>query len=220
METRRAAPADAAVTRSTAPGENTRRSRDGKSRDPATAPASKSAMRTLASLLLPVLLASATASGPLEHGVMLPAVHGELLSGREADLPALAHGHVTLVAFGFTRGSSKAVEAFGGRFKAAFGADTTYDWLEVPLMGGMARIAKPLITGAMRGGTPEADRRHVMTAWGVAGDWKPRLEYEDGDWAYLVLLDRDGHVRWRGKGDFSIPLWQDLEASARALRQP
>ena len=165
-----------------------------------------------------MLLASTVTLAPLERGALMPSVSGELLSGREAALPALAHGHVTLLAFGFSRGSSKAVQAYGDHFKAAFGADSAYGWVEVPVLGGFARIAKPMILGAMRKGTSEPDREHVMTVWNDANDWKTRLDCHDGDIACLLLLDRDGHVRWRGQGEFDQALWRDVVAAAKAAR--
>jgi hypothetical protein len=171
---------------------------------------------TFPQVLLPLLLASAVASAPLERGAPLPVVSGVRLDGRAAELPAACRGRVTLVAFGFTRGSSKAVQAYGTRFKQAFAADSSHDWFEVPVLGGMARIARPFITSAMRGGTPVADRPHILTVWSGAGEWKRRLEYDEGDWAYLVLLDREGRVRWRGRGAFDEPTWRELEAAASA----
>lgn len=177
-------------------------------------------MRALSILLASLLLAatSATASAPLEPGSPLPTVIGERLDGLEIELPAAVRGRVTLVAFGFTRGSAKAVQAYGDRFRQAFAADSTYDWLEVPLMGGMARVAKPWITGAMRGATPVAERRHVATVWSGAGEWKRRLAYDQGGWAYLVLLDREGLVRWRGAGAFDERTWNALESAAKTAR--
>ena len=176
-------------------------------------------MRTLLrSLLLLFPLVGAAPAAPLAPGAALPALRGELLSGQHAELPAFTHGRVALVAFGFTRGSSKDVEAWAARFKAQHGADTTYTWLEVPLIGGgMARLMKPVIQGGMRGGTPEPDRVHVLTVWGVPHEWKDWLQYEAPNSAYVVLLDRDGVVRWRGAGPLDDARWQSLAAAIAAL---
>jgi hypothetical protein len=175
-------------------------------------------MRMLPHVLLPLLIASTAVLGPLAPGTPLPPVSGERLDGRPAGLPAAARGRVTLVAFGFTRGSSKAVQAWGEHFKGVFAADSAYDWLEVPVLGGAARLARGWITGAMRGGTPVPDRPHVLVVWTDARDWKRRLEYRERDAAYLVLLDRDGRVRWRGHGGFDEERWRELEAAAKSAR--
>jgi hypothetical protein len=165
------------------------------------------------------LLAATAAAAPLAPGAVLPLLRGELLTGRDAELPTLTHGRIALIAFGFTRASSTEVEAWAGRFKAAHGADTLFTWIEVPLINsGMARLMKPLIQGGMRGGTPEADRKHVMTVWGAPREWKDWLEFDAPKAAYVVLLDREGRVRWRGAGPPDDARWLALAAVADSLR--
>lgn len=173
-------------------------------------------MRTFLTLLAPLLIATATL--PLERGEPLPPLSGELLTGAHVTVPTATRGKVTLLALGFTHGAAKAVEAWDERFGGAFGADTTVTWIGVPIFGGFARVMKPVITAGMRGGTPEADRTHVMTVWGGADAWKQRVGYERGEWAYLVLLDREGRVRWSGRGLFDEALWRELEAATRDVR--
>lgn len=173
-------------------------------------------MRTLLHLIAPLLLA--TALLPLEAGAPLPMLAGERLDGPHVTLPEATRGKVVLLAFGFTHGSAKAVEAWDERFARTFGGDTTVTWIGVPVLGGMARIAKPMIVGGMRRGTPAAGRTHVMTVWSGADAWKKRLGYERGDWAYLVLLDREGRVRWTGRGPFDEALWRELEGATNAAR--
>lgn len=176
-------------------------------------------MLTRLAILFSLFLVTAATAAPLTPGAMLPPLRGELLTGRDAELPALTRGRVALVAFGFTRASSTDVESWAGRFKAAYGADTTFTWLEVPLINrGMARMMKPLIQGGMRSGTPEPDRIHVMTVWGAPREWKDWLEFDAPKSAYVVLLDREGHVRWRGMGPLDDGRWRALAAVADSLR--
>ncbi len=173
----------------------------------------------LASFLTPLVLASAATAAPLAPGAALPPLRGELLTGRDARLPDLTRGRIALVAFGFTRGSSRDVEAWVRRFKSAHGADTSFTWIEVPLISSaVAGLMKPLIQGGMRRGTPETDRAHVMTVWGAPREWKNWLEYGAPDSGYIVLLDRDGYVRWRGVGPLDDSRWRSLAATSDALR--
>jgi len=175
-------------------------------------------MTPIIALLAPLLLASSPAPVPLTTGAPLPALRGELLTGRDVELPGEVRGRVTLLAFGFSRGASEDVDAWAKRFRGAFGADTATTWLEVPVMGGTARLMRGLITGAMRGGTPEADRSHLMTVWGVADEWKHRLGFDRPKPAYVVLLDREGRVRWRGTGPLDEAKWKQLSEAVEAAR--
>jgi hypothetical protein len=175
-------------------------------------------MTRLAAILVPMLLAASPAAGPLSPGSVMPPLRGELLTGAEAELPAAIAGKVALLAFGFTRGSSEDVKAWGARFKASYGSDTMLTWVEVPVMGGIARMMRGVITGAMRKETPEPDRTHLMTVWSDADAWKRRLAVSAGKPAYLLLLDREGIVRWKGSGPLNEETWRTLAAVTDSLR--
>ncbi len=176
-------------------------------------------MRSLLPLVALTAVCTAAMAAPLAPGASLPPLRGELLTGRSAELPALTLGKVALIVFGFSRASSDEVEAWAARFKSAHAADTTHTWLEVPLIGSsMGRMMKPVIQGAMRGGTPEADRVHVMTVFGGTREWKDRLAFQDSRSAYVVLLDREGRVRWRGAGPPGEARWQAMTAAADSIR--
>lgn len=173
-----------------------------------------------AALLLVLSTTPATAgTAALVRGAALPPLHGELLTGATLDLPAGLHSRVALLAFGFSRGSSKQVQAWTGRFHDAFGADSAYTCLGVPLFGGaLARLARPMITAGMRKGTPEAERDRVLLVWEASDEWKERLQYVDGDTAYLVVVGRDGRVAWRGAGAPDAARWQEVVAALHAAR--
>ena len=56
----------------------------------------------------------------------------------------------------------------------------------------------------MRNGTPVDLHDHVMTVYGDTRDWKARLSWSPAhtDDAYLIVLDREGVVRWLHHGGF------------------
>jgi hypothetical protein len=155
---------------------------------------------------------------PLAPGTPLPALRGQLLSGRPALLPDAAHGRVTLVALGFSRASGHEVEAIGRRFRDAHAGDSLVTCYEVPMMPGYLRPMAGMITGGMRKGTPPPLHDRVMTVWGQAGDWRRRLEVRDGNAAYLVLIDREGRVRWRSASPLDDAKWSELNAAVTANR--
>ncbi len=135
---------------------------------------------------------------PLTPGERMPPLTGQLLTGREGELPSLAHGRVALVMLGFSYASRHGVEAWAERWRARFGRDTLVTLYEVPMIGGMGRIARPFIQGSMRRGTPKELHGNVMTVFGDTRPWRQRLGWTGArrDHAYLLLLDRTGTVRW------------------------
>jgi hypothetical protein len=150
----------------------------------------------------------------------MPALRGEFLSGKKAVLPDAAHGRLALVALGFSYDSRFAVEAWTERFRRDFGTNDSVTFFEVPVIGGMARMARPFIDGGMRRGTPEALHESVITVYGGAGQWKLRLGFREPDDAYLVLIDRTGRIVWCHAGPFREEDYALLAAAAQRQLTP
>jgi hypothetical protein len=168
-------------------------------------------------ILLIAGLAAAAPSPRLAPGDPMPVLRGESLSGKKTSLPDVARGRIALVTLGFSYGSRFAVEAWTGRFQRDFGTERSVTFFEVPMIGGMARMARPFIDGGMRRGTPRALHENVITVYGSGDAWKRRLGYSGPDDAYLLLLDRDGRVVWRYAGPFRDADYGALAATVRAL---
>lgn len=153
----------------------------------------------------------------LGPGDPLPPLRGEFLTGRAAELPGAAAGQVALAALGFTYGSRVAVEAWSTRFKREFDGQAGVTFFEVPMIGGMGRLARVFIDGGMRRGTPKALHEHVITVYGGTGDWKKRLGFRDPESAYLLLIDQHGVVRWTHAGRFDEGTFAELRDVAAGL---
>jgi hypothetical protein len=160
-------------------------------------------------MMTPILLALLAVAGAppdsarLIPGDPFPRLRGSYLTGRRAELPAHAGGRVAVLALGFTYDSRLPVEAWAARFRERFAADSEAILYEIPMVGGIARVARRFIDGGMRRGTPLALQENVITVYGDTRSWKRRLGVDLPDAAYLVLLDRRGRIAWMHRGDFS-----------------
>jgi hypothetical protein len=155
---------------------------------------------------------------PIAIGDTLPALRGELLSGRQVALPDSSLGSVTLLMFGFTYDSRHDVEAWAERFRHDFAADTAVTFFEVPVIGGVGRLARPFIDRGMRRGTPRELHDHVITVYRNAGDWKRRVGYAERDVAYLLLLDTEGRLAFSTRGPLDEDGYRTLAGHVRRLR--
>ena len=160
--------------------------------------------------LFPVAAFAAQPASEIRIGERLPELRGEFLTRREVVLPQAAEGRVTLLLLGFTYQSRFAVEAWAERFRAQYQADPRVAFYEVPIIGGMAKLAKWFIDSGMRRGTPPEDYEHVITVYRNAETWKRRVGFAELDTAYLILLDRTGRVAWRHQGAFEDRAFQAL----------
>ena len=168
-------------------------------------------------MLLPLVAFAAESLAPLALGDALPTLRGEFLTGRTAVLPQMAAGRVALLLLGFSYDSRFAVEAWAGKFRAQFDADSRVTFYEVPLIGGLARMGKWFIDSGMRRGTPKADYEHVITVYGGTDPWKQRVGFRAPKAAYLVLLDPSGRVAWRYAGGFDEQAYTTLSAEISKL---
>ena len=117
--------------------------------------------------LIPVVALAAEPAFEIKIGERLPELRGEPLTGQEVVLPQAAEGRVTLLLLGFTYQSRFAVEAWAERFRAQFQSDRRVTFYEVPMIGGVARLAKWFIDSGMRRGTPKEDYGHVSRSIGA-----------------------------------------------------
>lgn len=170
----------------------------------------------MTALVLGLFAVAAFAAIPayeLVSGQHLPTLRGEYLTGREAVLPQAAEGRVALLLLGFTYEARFPVEAWAERFREQFQSDPRVTFYEVPMIGGLARLAKWFIDSGMRRGTPPADHEHVITVYRDTHTWKQRVRLGDPTAAYLILLDRTGKVTWRYAG-----LLEDREYQALSTK--
>ena len=167
-------------------------------------------------------LRAAPAQQPLRVGDRFPALKGQFLTGRDAVLPQASSGQVALVAIGFTYKSRFPVEAWAEWYRTTIDRKMDVTLFEVPMIGGAATLGRWFINRGMRNGTPAELHDQVITVYGGTGDWKQRLSYSPAhqDDAYLVVLDREGVVRWLHRGGFDISRAAELKALLASLARP
>jgi hypothetical protein len=156
----------------------------------------------------------------LTAGQRMPPLKGDLLSGKPGVLPDMAAGQTTLVLFGFSYDSRFQVEAWAEKFRARYGAARDVTLFEVPMMGSAARLGRWFIDSGMRKNTPPDLHGRVMTVYGGNDDWKARVDFSAPNDAYLVLIDRQGIVRWLAHGPVSEERLQALSAVVDSLARP
>ena len=121
--------------------------------------------------------AQSKTAAPLAIGDLFPRLEAEFLTGRKAVLPDAAAGKVALVMMGFTYDSRFAVEKWAEHVNREFGTNDKVTFFEVPVIGGMGRMAKWFIDSGMRKGTPKELHENVITVYGGADRWKKTMGF-------------------------------------------
>ena len=147
----------------------------------------------------------AKTTAPLAVGDPFPRLEAEFLTGRKAVLPDAAAGKFALVMMGFTYDSRFDVEKWAEHVRADYKGNDTVTFFEVPVIGGMGRMAKWFIDSGMRKGTPKELHENVITVYGGVDRWKKAMGFSKAQEhaAYLALLGPDGRVQWMHRGGFS-----------------
>ena len=155
----------------------------------------------------------------MRSAIRLPALKGQLLTGRTAVLPRASSGKVTLVAMGFTYKSRVPVEAWADWYRTTIGSRTDVTFFEVPMIGGLATLAGGSSTEACAAARPQSStitssRSMEARATGSSGSPIPRSHEDD---AYLIVLDRQGVVRWLHHGVFDQSRADELRGLLTSL---
>lgn len=150
----------------------------------------------------------------LAIGDAFPRLESEFLTGRKAVLPDAAKGKVAFILMGFTYDSRFSVERWAERFKADVKPGPEVTWFEIPVIGGMARMASWFINSGMRKGTPKEYHENVITVYGGADRWKTAMGFSDtaANDGYLAVLDRGGRVQWLHHGTATDESVAELKA--------
>jgi hypothetical protein len=167
---------------------------------------------------LAIAAAGMRAEPRLAVGSVLPVLEGSFLSGSKARLPEAARGKIALLAFGFTYESRHAVEAWCERFAQEFSKSSNVTFYEIPVIGGMGRLARWFIDSGMRRGTPKERHENVITVYGAADAWKQRVGYAEPTDAHLILLGPQGAIQWLHNGPMDDAKFADLAAAVRRIQ--
>jgi hypothetical protein len=136
-------------------------------------------------------------------GKKFPEVTADSLAKTRESIPGSAQGKVALIAVAFLQQSQPQLDSWLGPFTERFGSKEEYTFYEVPMISSGYKFMRFIIDSGMRGGIPKEKHKNVVTMYGDVEKYMNELEL-DARFGYAFLLDREGIIRWQGKG-FSTP---------------
>jgi hypothetical protein len=174
------------------------------------------ALALLALAVAPLLSCRATIENRSPLGERFPAVTGESLAGDETALPDDLAGAPAVLLLGYDQDAQ--FDADRGLF-GLLQARTPVRILEVPTIPGLIpSLLDGTIDEGMRSGIPSEDWASVVTVYGSpAREVVALTGNENGRNMRVLLLDRDGVVRWFHDRGYSAGKMLELDAAARAL---
>jgi len=136
-------------------------------------------------------------------GKRFPEVTADSLAKTRESIPESAKGKVTLVVVAFLQQSQPQLDSWLGPFAERFGGKDGFTFYEVPMISSGYKFMRLIIDSGMRGGIPKEKHKNVVTMYGDVEKYMKELNLE-ARYGYAFLLDKEGIIRWQGKG-FATP---------------
>ena len=158
-------------------------------------------------------------SDPRPAGVR-PRIVARNLEGERVVIPDDLPAALNLLVFAFRRRQQALVDSWLATLERLAAAHAHLRYYEVPTIARRWRPARRVIDGGMAAAIADAGaRRRTLTVYADVARTAAAFGIRRTDTVTLVLLDRDGQVRWRGEGGYSPEVAAGL-AAAVASAQP
>ena len=146
-----------------------------------------------------------------------PHLQEESLAGQQIVLPEGVSGRVAVLVLGFSHASSTPTGAWAKRVREEFGKDPSLALYQLAVIEEAPRFIRGMITSGMKKDIPESQRAYVVPVVHQEAALKKLVNFKESDDAYIVLLDRSGHVAYQTHGRTADPGYAELRTKMQAL---
>ena len=134
-------------------------------------------------------------------GIRFPIIRARTLSKKQVVFPDNTEGFITLILIAFRRQAQAMIDSWLEPYEKEFREIQDFTFYEIPMIGGMwARMFSSAIDGGMRSGIPSQKHGNVATYYGSIEKYRQILAMDDINLGYVFLLDKNGIIRWTGRG--------------------
>jgi hypothetical protein len=136
-----------------------------------------------------------------------PTTAAENLLGARVTLPDLAKGHAAVLVIGFTHASQAETSAWAAKLAPQM------ETFSIAVLEDVPKLVRPMATGGIRSGVPKNQRDHFLLVFRGEKELKEAAGFDRPDDAYLLLVDKDGVIRWRFHGPPADSVIAELKAA-------
>jgi hypothetical protein len=165
---------------------------------------------TILSVALSMLLAGAAAQ-------QFPHLQEENLNGQTVVLPEGVSGKVAVLVLGFSHASSTPTGAWAKRAQSDFSKDPGFALYQLAVIEAAPSFIRGMITSGMKKGLSDSQRASIVPVVHQEDALKTLVAFKQPDDAYIVLLDRSGHVVYQTHGSTADPGYAELRVKVQAL---
>lgn len=129
----------------------------------------------------------------------MPGTAGETLSGKPIVLANALHGHAAVLIAGFSREGG----AGTGDWVKLIHTDSAFngvDVYQIAMLGGAPSLLRGMIRSSMKKGLSPAQQANFVVLTDDEKLWRAYFGVNADDQPYVLLIDDQGKVLWRGHG--------------------
>ncbi len=135
--------------------------------------------------------------------VTLPRLHARNLEGSEIVVPDDFAGDYTVAIFAFQRWHQSLVNSWMSWLEPLMERRPDVRAYELPMLSSIYTLARPFIDGRMAAIiTNKAVRERTLTVYTDLQRTMTELQIPTTETIVPMLVDRSGHILWRGKGGY------------------
>ncbi len=175
-------------------------------------------------LLITTLLISAPGASafqpyaPFQSGDVFPQLSGRTLTNRAIKLPGDTIGKPIVVVFTFSRAAAKDARRWNEQLSRDFAnAVPAY---AVILLESAPKLFRGMAIAGIRSSMPLSVQDRTIVLYRDESLWKKRLAVSDDSHAYVILLGKNGLIRWRNAAGFGDAGYLALKKELYDLLQP
>jgi hypothetical protein len=148
----------------------------------------------------------------------VPELHGTSFTNQPVHLPQDLKGRVGVLVIGFTQGSRDAVTAWAKRLATDYYDSPAVAYYNMPVTAGVPKFMRGYVTGKIKDSVSDRGKPHFVPITENETAWKTLTHYQQGDDAYVVVVDGEGKVLWQTHGSFTEANYAAMKAQVEESR--
>lgn len=156
-----------------------------------------------------------SAAIPLRRGDPLPDITGQSLSGNPAHLSTAVEGKIALVIFSFSKAGGKDTQLWDSELLRDFGSNQSVALSTVIMQESVPRLLRGVIVSRLKNDMPPPLHTSTIVSYEDETLWKKRLDVVNDRRAYVILLGKDGRIRWKNSGALNNAEYKQLKTKVQ-----
>lgn len=149
----------------------------------------------------------------------IPTVHGTSFAGTQVTLPDDLRDRPVVLVLGFSKSSGDVCKGWGQRLEKSYRNSGEVMFYQMPVLESVPKFVRGMVLKSIKSGVPEREQPHFLPTFSDEAEWRKIVRYANPDDAYVLVVDREGKVRWQTSGKVTDAGFNALKEQVEAVRK-